>query len=119
MLPKPTGTNRVDSIILTLLGIGLVAASLWGAMAFLTYRLGVPGGYWLVPIFGSLGGIVGGILRADNKLELCSFDDASKVSLGVVGDIVVALGGASALTFLFGGTLLKFDPKEPSPSFCW
>jgi tetratricopeptide (TPR) repeat protein len=119
MPPKPTTSDKFGASSLTLLGLVLVAASVWAAMTFLTRRLGVPGGYWLVPIFGALGGIVGGILRldrdyrAENKLELCSFDDASKVNLGIVGDVVIGLGGASALAFLFGGTLLKFDPNEP------
>jgi tetratricopeptide (TPR) repeat protein len=112
MPPKATTGEKFGASVLTLFGVVLVAVSVWAAMAFLTHRLGVPGGYWLVPIFGALGGIVGGILRAENKLELCSFDDASKVSMGIVGDMVIGLGGASALAFLFGGTLLKFDPKE-------
>jgi tetratricopeptide (TPR) repeat protein len=90
----------------------MVTASVWGAMAFVTKRLGVPSGYWLVPIFGALGGVAGGILRSENKLELCAFENASNVRLGILGDLVMGLGGASALAFLFGGTLLKFNPDE-------
>lgn len=110
--PKPTTREKFGTAILTLFGVCLIAGSVWAAMAFVTIRLGVPSGYWLVPIFGALGGIVGGILRCDNRIELCSFEDSSKLNLGILGDIVVGLGGASALTFLFGGTLLKFDPKD-------
>lgn len=98
--------------MLTVLGLVLVAASVYAAMAFMTHRLGVDVAYWLAPIFGALGGIVGGILRCDNKIELCTFEAAASVKLGILGDVVIGLGGASALTFLFGGTLLKFDPKE-------
>lgn len=114
-MPEPVASHRDRwaSSGLTLLGLVLVAASVWGAMRFLVWHLCVPAAYWLVPIFGALGGVVGGILRSDNKLELCSFEQASRIKLGVVGDVVVGLGGASALTFLFGGTnLLNFDVKN-------
>lgn len=81
-------------------------------MAFATKKLGVAGGYWLVPVFGALGGIVGGVLRNDNKLMLCAFEDPNTVKLGILGDVVVGLGGSSSLVFLFGGTLLQFDPNK-------
>jgi len=109
---KPTANEKFGASILTVLGVLLVAASVWAAMAFVTIRLGLPGGYWLVPIFGALGGVVGGILRSDNKVDLCSFESASKIKLGTLGDLVMGLGGASALVFLFGGTLLKFSPND-------
>ena len=80
--PKPTTREKFGAAILTLFGVCLVADSVWAAMAFVTIRLGVPSGYWLVPISGALGGIVGGILRCDNKIELCWFEDSSKVNLG-------------------------------------
>lgn len=99
-------------------------------MWFITVKLTVPGVYWLVPIFGGLGGAVGGALRGSNALELCSFEPLSlpksekhgvnktaepehwKINLGVVGEIASGLGGATAAVFLFGGTL-KFDEKDP------
>ena len=71
--PKPTTREKFGAAILTLFGVCLVAGSVWAAMAFVTIRLGVPSGYWLVPISGALGGIVlgrgGGILRCVEPLR--------------------------------------------------
>ncbi|MDP9159234.1 MAG: tetratricopeptide repeat protein [Acidobacteriota bacterium] len=109
--------------------VGLTGAAMW----FITVKLCVAGVYWLVPIFGALGGAVGALLRGSNALELCSLrevevltegkdkeneEDASnetqtnwKLSLGIVGEIAIGLGGATAAVFLFGGTL-KFDEHD-------
>ena len=104
--------DKVWASCLTLLGIVVAAAVVASAMWFATHRLAIDGVYWLVPIFGALGGVVGGVIRCDNKLDLTFFETHSRVNLGCLGDVIVGLGGASALVFLFGGTLLRFDPKE-------
>ena len=103
--------SKITAGCLTLVGIVVIAATIWGAMTFATCRLGVASSYWLVPVFGGLGGMVGGIIRSDNRLELCSFESSTKVNLGVIGHISVGLGGSSALMFLFG-SLLNFDPHK-------
>lgn len=87
-------------------GVVILCAIVGGSMYFATHRLGVLGFYWLVPICGSFGGIAGGVLRTDGKLVLCA-SNASEASLrlGIVGDVIVGLAGATAVVFLFGGTL--------------
>ena len=104
--------EKISASCLTLLGVLIVAAVVSAAMLFATHRLNIDGIYWLVPIFGALGGTVGGIIRSDNKLELSFFENGSRINLGCLGDTIVGLGGASAVVFLFGGTLLRFNPKE-------
>lgn len=102
---------------------GITAACMW----FITQRLTISGAYWLVPIFGALGGFVGGVLRSENAFELCVIQEGaeiktaagnvkqrkqSKICLGTLGEIAVGLGGAVGAVFLFGGTL-KFDEHDP------
>jgi tetratricopeptide (TPR) repeat protein len=112
--------NKVaESFRLTIIGILILSVLTGVAMWFVTARLTVAGVYWLVPIFGGLGGAVGGLLRSGNTLELCSLREDTtdsttrwKISLGIVGEIAMGLGGATAAVFLFGGTL-KFDEDDP------
>ena len=78
-------------------------------MHFSTGSLGLPMAYWLVPLFGAVGGAVGGVRRNDNKLALSAVEIPDRIRLGVVGDICVGLGGACAIVFLFGNTL-QIDP---------
>ncbi len=90
--------------------IGAVSA----AMYFLHSVLLLHKAYWVVPIFGALGGLVGCLMRNGNHLPLGSFDSKrASVHLGFVGDMVLGLGGASAIVFLFENTL-KFDPDQKS-----
>ena len=81
-------------------------------MSFLTGTLEMSKAYWLVAVFGSLGGVIRSILHNENKLVLCSTENFAKIRLGFVGDMVLGLAGASAVIFLFGGTL-RFDPNNP------
>ncbi len=118
-----------QSLLLTVVGIFTLCVITVVAMGFITQKLGIAGVYWLVPIFGGLGGAVGGILRNSNSLELSSFDNISpapsrtgdnkgvkpehwNICLGLVGDLATGLGGATAAVFLFGGTL-KFEEHDP------
>jgi tetratricopeptide (TPR) repeat protein len=122
-----------QSFWLTIIGLLVVSALTGAAMWFITAKLTVAGVYWLVPIFGGLGGAVGGLLRSGNALELCSLREAKtsnlqkedgeqiestepttywKICLGTVGEIAIGLGGATAAVFLFGGTL-KFEEHDP------
>jgi len=64
-----------QSVWLTVLGIVILCVVTAAAMWFITQRLCIAGVYWLVPIFGGLGGAVGGILRNSNALDLCSFEN--------------------------------------------
>ena len=112
-MPYGGAGEKFVASFLTLFAAALVAGCVWATMHYT--GLNAAPGYWLVPVFGALGGFVGGILRAENKLELCAFESASKVNLGILGDIVVGLGGASALTFVFGGTLVSFNSPDGKP----
>jgi tetratricopeptide (TPR) repeat protein len=105
--------QKFGASLLTLFGAAMIAGGVWATMHYTSLRAAPE--YWLVPVFGALGGFVGGIIRAENKLELCAFESASKVNLGILGDIVAGLGGASALTFVFGGTLLNFNSSDGKP----
>lgn len=113
--------------LLTLLGLLLLCGVTAAAMWFITHKLTLASAYWLVPVFGALGGAVGGILRSENVFELCTVEAAeaakdysgkvrrpshAKVCLGTLGEIAVGLGGSVGAVFLFGGTL-KFDESDP------
>lgn len=102
----------VKKIALTGLCLLLTAAGVIATTYFLIEKLAVPPPYWIVPIFGSLGGVIGGILRRDGSIFYCEFRDDS-IELGIVADILLGLGGSSAALFLFAGTL-QFDPDKPS-----
>jgi tetratricopeptide (TPR) repeat protein len=97
--------------LLTLLGIGVLALVVYETMNYLTNRLKMDHAYWIVPVFGALGGAIGGIWRSPNQLSLCTFKSASLVDLGVLADIALGLGGASTVVFLFG-TALRLDPAD-------
>ena len=99
------------SILLTLLALLGLGAIVYFIMHFATEAVGLPAVYWMVPLFGASGGAVGGILRNENNLTLCRMEIPNKVTLGVIGDICVGLGGACAVVFLFGSTL-RIDPKD-------
>jgi tetratricopeptide (TPR) repeat protein len=107
---------------LALLGLG---AMVYFIMNFATDRIGLPMVYWFVPVFGAIGGAVGGILRNGNTIALCRLETPVKIEakrkiktadvifLGVTGDIAVGLGGACAVVFLFGSAIrIDPDPKE-------
>jgi tetratricopeptide (TPR) repeat protein len=104
------------SIILTLSALFGLGAMVYFTMAYATRSAEgeaglLPKSYWLVALFGAVGGAIGGVLRNDNKLALCRIEAPDKVHLGVVGDISFGLGGACAIVFLFGNTL-RIDPKD-------
>lgn len=65
---------------------------------------------WLVVGSGGFGGVVGGLIRHDNELKLCSLNSGS-LKAGVIGDVIVGVGGAGAVSFLFAGTL-QFNPAD-------
>lgn len=97
------------SIVLTLSALLGLGTMVYFIMHFTTDKLSLPMAYWLVPLFGAVGGAVGGVRRNKNKLALSMVEIPNKIQLGVVGDICVGLGGACAMVFLFGNTL-QIDP---------
>ncbi len=104
--------NAVVNICLTLLGFFVLMAIAAGIMYFATSRLklqnsNVPPSYWLIPIFGCLGGIVGAIITKENQLHFCKFRDDRTLDLGIVGSAATGLGGAAAVMFVFG--ISQFD----------
>ena len=114
-----------QSVALTVLGFLLIVAAvgltMWFAVSSPPHGLGIDKAYWLVPILGAAGGAVGGLLRSQEKEEqddryffrLCSLEPPpALIDLGILGDTVVGIGGATAAVFLFGGTL-KFEPGKP------
>jgi len=103
--------DRLKLYFLTFFGFALIWILVWSCMFFATRKLHLPEVYWLVPIFGALGGAVGGVLRSENRLVLCTLEDPASINLGIVGEVATGLGGATAAVFLFAGTL-KFDPDK-------
>jgi tetratricopeptide (TPR) repeat protein len=91
-----------------LVGGGLVGVVTW----FLTAELGMHRAYWIVPIFGAGGGLVGSLLRGDGRFIPCDTDQRSGLQLGAVADLFIGLGGAASALFLFSGTL-QFVPDKP------
>lgn len=82
------------------------------SMYFIHAVIGLHLAYWIVPVFGALGGLVGSLIRSGNYLTLVTFDQvACRVRLGFIGDIILGLGGAAVVAFLFENTL-NFDPQK-------
>ncbi len=100
-------------VFLTVVGLLTIAVITWQTMLFMTDQLHVHLLFWLVPILGALGGVVGSLLRRNNRLFLCSYKDGEPIELGILGDVVVGMGGAAAVVFLFGGTL-NFRQDQPN-----
>lgn len=96
------------AILLTLSALLGLGTMVYFIMYFTTGSLHLPTAYWLVPLFGAIGGAVGGVRENKNKLVLSVVEKPDRINLGVVGDICVGLGGACAIVFLFGNTL-KID----------
>ncbi len=87
------GRVLLQPMFLTALAIAIVCLVTWKTMEFITTHLGVSFSYWLVPIFGAMGGVVGGLLRSDNRVTLCRYEKLEQIEMGVVGDILVGIGG--------------------------
>jgi len=98
-------------ILLTIVALAGLGAIVYFIMYFATAKVGLPSAYWLVPVFGAGGGVVGGIIRNDNALILARFENSSKILLGIIGDISVGMGGACAVAFVFGNTL-RINPND-------
>jgi tetratricopeptide (TPR) repeat protein len=99
--------------VLTLLILVVLIWVIHYGVRFLT-ATGLPATVWLVAVFGGLGGVVGGVIRSENKLRLCQINSRASLDLGVAGDIVQGLGGAAAAIFLFDG-ILKTGLEETKP----
>jgi len=98
---------------LSLAAVGCLVGVSAVAMYFVHRTIGLHASYWMVPVFGALGGLTGSLIRDSNSLSLVYLDPAKReVHLGFVGDMILGLGGATAIVFLFDNTL-KFDPNKP------
>ncbi len=120
--------NRASAVIFTILTLGIVCGVVSWTMAFLVYRLQLPGSFWLIPIFGGVGGVVGSLMDNENQLYLVTFEFSSGSSrpspasngntksfpsfhMGIVADVIMGLAGAVSAAFVFGKTLeLHFKP---------
>lgn len=103
--------------LLTLSAVVLLMVAVSLTMYFVHGVIGLDLAYWIVPVFGALGGLVGSLIRNMNHLSMVSFNaDSNRLHLGFVGDVILGLGGAAVVTFLFESTL-RFDPdrKESYP----
>lgn len=99
-------------LFFTLTAVIALILAVAATMYFLRVVLRLHVAYWLVPVFGGLGGLVGCLMRNDNQLPLVTFDrNEISMRLGFVGDVILGLGGASAVVFLFENTL-KFNPED-------
>jgi hypothetical protein len=91
--------------LLTLALLALIGVAIWKVMEFAIHELAVEPFYWLIPIFGAFGGIVGGLIRGDggeeNKFVLATFESSFRIKPGIVGDVAIGIGGAATVVFLF------------------
>lgn len=109
---EPPGT--FSCVILSILALTVLIIAVAASMYFLHVVLMMHRAYWLVPVFGALGGLVGSLMRKNEHLVLVRFDPENmQVRLGFVGDMILGLGGASAVVFLFDNTL-QFNPEAVS-----
>jgi len=107
-----TGPKKYRSLTLSAALILMLAVG--AAMYFMHTIIGLSPAYWIVPVFGALGGLVGSLIRNANHLTLVTFDPEScRIRLGFIGDVILGLGGAAVVSFLFENTL-NFDPAKPA-----
>jgi hypothetical protein len=95
------------------LGAAMILVVAVGVSMYFIHRvLGLDIAYWIVPVFGALGGLVGSLIRNVNHLNLVSFDSSNnRVRLGFIGDVILGLGGSAVVSFLFENTL-RFEPEK-------
>src|SRR5579875_2847976 len=104
---------RARPVVLTITASLVLCASVALAMYFVHSVLKLHVSYWMIPVFGALGGLAGSVIRNRNQLTLVSYDSAEcSVRLGFVGDMVLGQGGATATVFLLGSTL-NFSVDDP------
>jgi len=97
-------------LTLTVLGFLISGLFVWAIMSFLIGDLHIGRPYALVPIFGAVGGVVAAIRRQDEFL-FCSLETPPRIKMGALGDVLVGIGGATAIVFVFG-TALRFQPEQ-------
>lgn len=72
-------------------------------LEFITSELKVPQFYYLVVLFGAIGGLIGSIF-VEKEVVFCSFW-TNKITLGVLADVIIGMGGATAIAFIFDNPL--------------
>jgi hypothetical protein len=109
---RVTLANSAGDRFLTLVAVVILMVAVGISMYFIHKILGLDLAYWIVPVFGALGGLVGSLIRNVNYLNLVSFDSSNnRVRLGFVGDVILGLGGSAVVSFLFENTL-RFEPEK-------
>jgi hypothetical protein len=103
---------KASPSVLTVMAVLGLGGMVYFIMRFCTRSdVGLPLVYWLVPVFGAVGEAVGGLLDDktghDKRLALCRMDHPDGIRLGVVGDVCIGLGGATAAVFLLGNVFLR------------
>jgi tetratricopeptide (TPR) repeat protein len=111
--------GRTTRCALQTLGSALLLGALLASLGwFLVHREGLPGLLWVILVLGALGGATSSLSHNDAFVP-CDFGPEARDArvlwkLGTLGDMVVGVGGALTLAFLFGGTILKVDFDKPT-----
>ena len=110
--------NRTANSVLGTLLIGAFVAGVVFLFALFFISLGMPEQFWIVILAGALGGLVGNLIVNKGRFCLAKITEESPgghvwIDLGTVGDLLIGIGGALTLVFLFGSTL-NFDFNEPT-----
>jgi hypothetical protein len=108
--PFLTVNLLTNPVVLTLLGFLMSGLLVWVTIAFLINDLHIDRPYVLVPIFGAVGGVVAAIRRQCEFL-FCSLETTPGIKMGALGDVLIGIGGATAIVFVFG-TALHFQPEH-------
>lgn len=108
-------SNRLNLTLALAIAVGVfVGGTIW---CFSKY-VGMPSAIWLIIAGGALGGLIGSFIANKNRFILAEFQNTSgpekrSICLGTIGDVIVGIGGAIALGFLFGERLLNVDLQSP------
>lgn len=116
--------NRTANSVLGTLLIGALVAGVVFFLGLFFISLGMPEQFWIVILAGALGGLVGNLIVNKGRFCLAKITVESPggrvcIDLGTVGDLLIGIGGALTLVFLFGSTLnFDFDaPAKPGSLF--
>lgn len=101
---RKLATALTSPPVLTLIGLAIIIVVFWKLLAFITEELSVPRYFYLVLIFGAFGGLIGAI-RSGNEFVWSTFEKSSPFRLGLLGDILIGMGGATAVALMFDNPL--------------
>ena len=92
-----------SSPVLTVVGALAIYVITSKLLEFITSELSVPKFYYLVVLFGAIGGLIGSIF-VEKEIVFCNFW-SNKITLGLLADVIIGMGGSTAIAFIFDNPL--------------